>query len=299
MSRQQLEMPALDGVRHHRIVLDGVDVHVADIGSGPPLVLLHGWPQHWFCWRHVVPLIAGEHRLIIPDLRGHGWSSAPQSGYEKEQLVTDLLGTLDQLGIERFGMVGHDWGGWVGFLAALRTPERITGLLALGIVYPFQHFSMARLLQAWRGAYQLVLATPLLAEALLCSSPRVVANVIRAGTRVPEAVPHGIALDYGRALQDPARARASSLMYRTFLTHEIGRTPRQRTLTVGTRLLIGEHDPIRSDAFMHGWEGHATAMTVEVLPGIGHFVPEEAPDIVADAVRSMFAETHRVRRGRP
>ena len=74
-------------------------MHVAEAGSGPPLLLVHGWPQHWFCWRRVVPLLADRYRLIMPDLRGHGWSDAPR-GYDKEQLATDLLGLLDTLELD-------------------------------------------------------------------------------------------------------------------------------------------------------------------------------------------------------
>src|SRR5204863_7343073 len=119
----------------------GLSVHVAEAGSGPPLVLLHGWPQNWYCWRRVVPLLAPKFRLIMPDLRGHGWSDAPRRGYEKEQLADDLVGLLDALQLDEVGMVGHDWGGWVGFLACLRAPERFGGLLALGIPHPFQRLT--------------------------------------------------------------------------------------------------------------------------------------------------------------
>ena len=93
-------LPALAGVTHRTVDVDGLAVHVAEAGDGPPLVLLHGWPQHWWCWRHVVPLLAPSYRLVMPDLRGHGWTAAPAGGYDKEQLATDLLALLDQLGIE-------------------------------------------------------------------------------------------------------------------------------------------------------------------------------------------------------
>src|SRR5688500_7961534 len=99
-------IPDLPGVTHRTVDVDGLAVHVAEAGEGPPLVLLHGWPQHWWCWRHVVPLLADSYRLVMPDLRGHGWTEAPSGGYDKEQLATDLLGTLDVLGLDEVGLVG-------------------------------------------------------------------------------------------------------------------------------------------------------------------------------------------------
>ena len=106
-------------------IAGGLRVHVAEAGEGPPLLLLHGWPQHWWMWKGVIPALAESHRVICPDLRGHGWTDAPPWGYEKEGLASDALALLDALEIERVGMLGHDWGGLVGFLLSLRAPERI------------------------------------------------------------------------------------------------------------------------------------------------------------------------------
>jgi len=282
-------MPVLDGVTHRFVDVGGLQVHVAEAGTGEPLVLLHGWPQHWWCWRLVVPLLQDSYRLVMPDLRGHGWTAAPPGGYDKEQLATDLLGLLDALELPRVGLVGHDWGGWTGFLAALRAPERFRAFLALGIVHPFQRPTVGRALQSWRGAYQVGLSTPVLPELLLRSSPRLVEAVVAAGSRRPEAFADGQARTYGEVLQDPARARASVLLYRSMVLREglpvaLGRY-RGRPLRVPTRLVVGDGDPIASAALL---EGAPSTVDVEVLPGVGHFVPEEAPQVVAERVRALF-----------
>ena len=116
--------PALPGVRHDHVDAGGVRTHVALAGpdDAPPVLLVHGWPQNWWVWRHVIPALADRFRVIAPDLRGHGWSAAPAAGYDKEQLGSDMLAVLDALGVERATWVGHDWGGWSGLLAALRAP---------------------------------------------------------------------------------------------------------------------------------------------------------------------------------
>src|SRR5918999_5304513 len=126
-------MPQLEGVEHRFIDVDGLRMHVAEAGEGEPVLMLHGWPQHWWEWRAVIPRLADRYRLICPDLRGHGWTDAPREGYEKERLATDVLGLLDALELERVRLVGHDWGGWVGFLLCFRAPQRIDRFLALNI----------------------------------------------------------------------------------------------------------------------------------------------------------------------
>ena len=286
-----LPQPAVAGVTHRTVRVGDLDVHVAEAGQGEPLVLLHGWPQHWYAWRALVPRLAGSYRLVMPDLRGHGWTGAPAGGYDKEQLATDLLGLLDALELPRVGLVGHDWGGWAGFLACLRAPERFRGFAALGIVHPFQSPDL-RVLQAWRGTYQVVLGTPGLGEALLRTSPRTVETVIRLGTTRQAAFTQADVQAFARVLQEPARARASSALYRSFVLREalpvlLGRY-RGARLTVPTRLLVGADDPVCSPPLLAGWEDVADDMTVRVLPGVGHFVPEEAPDVVEQVVRDLF-----------
>ncbi|MCA1710937.1 MAG: alpha/beta fold hydrolase [Actinobacteria bacterium] len=282
-------MPVLSGVTHRTVDADGLAVHVAEAGpqDAPPLVLLHGWPQHWWCWNRVVPLLAGDYRLVMPDLRGHGWTDAPPSGYGKEQLATDLLGTMDALGLDRVGLIGHDWGGWTGFLACLRAPERFRGFLALGITHPFQKVDL-RVLQSWRGAYQVALSTPVLSSWALRATPRLVEQAVKAGSLRDVGDPR----TYGEVFQEPARARASARLYRTFLLSEAGPVMRgryrDRRLTVPTRLVGGSGDPVITSAFLKGYEDHADDLTVEVLEGVGHFIPEEAPDVVTDRARQLF-----------
>jgi pimeloyl-ACP methyl ester carboxylesterase len=285
----RLGLPDVTGVRHRQVACRGLSFHIAEAGDGEPLVLLHGWPQNWYCWRRVVPLLPGR-RLIMPDLRGHGWSNAPREGYEKENLVDDVLALMDTLNLDVVGLVGHDWGGWTGFLAALRAPERFSALLALGIVHPFQTPTLATALQAWRGAYQLFLASPVIAQAALRASPRFVAAAISAATARNDANSDAERRFYGEVLQDPARSRATTQLYRTFLLRELPHLQRYHTqrLQIPTRLLIGDRDPIGNAAMLSGWQPHADDMAVEIVPSAGHFLPEEAPLEVVAAINALF-----------
>ena len=267
--------PAVPGVEHRTVGVDGLTVHVAEAGEGEPLVLLHGWPQHWFCWRLLIPLLAPRHRMVMPDLRGLGWTAAPAAGYEKAQLAADLLGLMDALRLERAGLVGHDWGGWVGFLACRRAPERFRWLLALAVPPPAARPPLRSL---WRFAYQLPLALPGAGPAVLRARPGVVERAILAGSARREAFPPDVLRAYSSVLRDPARARASSRLYRTFLVREAGRSGGPSP--VPTLVLGGAEDPVLAPAVLAG-------TGAEIVPGVGHFLPEEAPDVVADRARAL------------
>lgn len=154
---------------------------------------------------------------------------------------------------------------------------------------------MAKAAQVWRGAYQLALSTPVVAAATLRASPQPVATAIRAGSTRSEVFSDADLLVYGSVLQQPARARASVQMYRTFVFREAPKLARyrQQRLHVPTALVVGHDDPIASPALLEAWEGNASAMTVERLPAVGHFVPEEAPQAVVAAVTRILGTGRR------
>ena len=144
---------------------------MAEAGSGDPLVLLHGWPQHWYAWRKLIPTLAESYRVICPDLRGFGWSDAPPDGYEKDQFATDLLATLDALELGRVRLVGHDWGGFAGWLAAMREPKRFERYVCMDIITPW--LKMPKLTPATVGrlSYQFLIMTPLLGRFMVQRVP--------------------------------------------------------------------------------------------------------------------------------
>jgi pimeloyl-ACP methyl ester carboxylesterase len=293
-------IPELDGTQHtfHELPT-GVRVHLAAAGpaDAPPVLALHGWPQHWWAWRAVIARLAGELRVLCPDLRGFGWSSWPADGdFTKERLADDALALLDVLGIERTTLAGHDWGGYAAILAALRAPERFTGLLFCSIGHPWQPPRVA-LRNAWRLIYQPPLATPLLGRALVRDG-RFVRFVLERARRDDAGWRPGEVDAYVDVLREPQAARASELLYRHFLVREVPPAAaggfRGRRLTMPARLLHGRRDPLGTD-FARGLERHADDGTVELVDGAGHFLPEEAPTLVAERIRALAARS----RGRP
>jgi pimeloyl-ACP methyl ester carboxylesterase len=215
-------MPPVAGVTHREVQLGDVRVHLAEAGQGPPLLLLHGWPQHWWSWRHLIPRLAETHRVIACDLRGWGWSSAPPGDYAKATFARDVVALLDAEGLDRVALMGHDWGGYSAFLVALDHPARVERLVALDIAPPWpsrprpRHLALPAL-----ASYQVLLGTPVLGPRTMTSGTRFVRTIIRAGSG-PDAIWTDAELDvYADVLRDPARAEASSACYRTFLTREL------------------------------------------------------------------------------
>lgn len=286
-----IPMPEVDGVEHRHLEVNGRGIHVAEAGSGPPVVLLHTSFQHWYAWRRLIPLLAPEHRLICPDMRGCGWSDAPPNGYEKEELAAELVALLDALEIERAGLVGHGLGGLVGFLAALAAPERFRGYVAIGVIHPWPRLDARLAAGLWRSWYQPLVAAP--GGARLARSRAFLNWMFRRTSPHREAWPDSEIDAHHAVLQDPARSRAVSLMYRALITRELGPMfagrYRDRRLAVPTTLLFGTRDAFLSTAGLRGYEPYADAMTVELLEGEGHFVHSERPELVAGPIRSLFA----------
>jgi pimeloyl-ACP methyl ester carboxylesterase len=279
--------PAVPGVEHRFVDAAGLTMHVAEAGAGEPLVLLHGWPQHWYLWRDPDPPARPDARLVCPDLRGFGWTGVPDSGYDRETMARDVLALLDRLGLERVRLAGHDWGGWIGFLLCLHRPERISRFVALNIAPPWPARNARNLLEIWRAAYQVPLAVPQLGR-------RVVEHggarlLLRAASRA--FTKHELDVFTERLKGD--RARASELLYRTFLLREAipvvaGRYAGLR-YEVPTLLLFGERDMAIPTHIVRAHAARSEALDLELVPDAGHFIVDEKPQLVADRMVGFFA----------
>lgn len=266
------EPPELPGVGHEYVNAGGLRTHLALAGpqDAPAMLLVHGWPQHWWAWRYVIPALAKRYRVIVPDLRGHGWTQAPRAGYAKEQLAADLLAVLDVLELERVTWVGHDWGAWTGFLAALRAPERIERMLALCVPHLWTPPHPRQLaLLSYQGPVSLPLLGPRVAR-------RMIRSVLQSGRRGDPLQAADVAL-----FAEHIPAEVTVAMYRTFLTRELLPIARGRyahaVLEVPTTLLVGERDLVTKGTAIGPAKGQPQ-LRAEVLEGVGHWVPEQRPE---------------------
>ena len=253
-------------------------------------MLQHGWPQHWWCWRKVIPPLAERYRVICPDLRGHGWSDAPEGGYGKPQFADDLIALLDELGLDRVRLIGHDWGGMAGFLACIRHPERFDRYLALSIAPPFPSGDPKELLGLWRLYYQIPLTLPFLAPRLDVAARRASrSSCARASPSRAAMTPRDVDL-FAQAMA--THPWVSTGVYRTFQLRELSKLasgavgrPAARPHPAADRRARRGHVR-RQHQGLRAW---APDLQVEEVPGAGHFVPEEAPDLVVERALALFA----------
>jgi pimeloyl-ACP methyl ester carboxylesterase len=285
-------MPELPGAEHHVLDVRGAKLHVAELGSGPPVVLLHGWPQHWWTWRALMPLLADRYRVVAPDMRGFGWSEPTPRGYRKEELADDVAGLLDALGIDQAFLVGHDWGGVVGFLVCLNHGDRVRRYVPMNTGHLWPTLSLKGVpKQLGAMTYQGLLATPGLGRRIN-ASPRVVGKVVGAITKQTDAVVPEYGEQFAPRFADPARGRAASQVYRTFQLYEYPRWVRglyaDRRLTTPILWLHGISDPFFKPGMFRDIVDHADDVRIEYLPDCGHFPQEEQPALVAGHLREFF-----------
>jgi pimeloyl-ACP methyl ester carboxylesterase len=285
------DLPELDGVAHRFVDVRGARLHVAEIGSGPPVVLLHGWPQHWWTWRGVMPLLADRFRVIAIDLRGFGWSEATPRGYYKAELAEDVVGVLDALGLERVCLVGHDWGGVIGFIICLEHPERVERFVPMSTGHVWPKAGWRLVTQVGAFAYQSLLGSPGLGHRV-GASPRVLQTVFKLISTQSDAVLAEFDC-FAPRFAEPARARAVQQVYSTFAFHEYPAWLRGRfadhRLTQPALWLQGERDPAIQRRAIEDVTEHADDLRIEYLPDCGHFPPDERPDLVARELREFFA----------
>jgi len=293
-------LPELAGVEHRYLDVEGLGMHVATAGDpeAEPLVLLHGWPQHWFTWRRLIGPLASHYRVICPDLRGFGWTDAPRGSYLKSQLAADVIALLDALELERVRLAGHDWGGFAGFLVCLDAPERVSHYAAAGISHPWVRPEPgigAKLQMARRLSYMALISAPVLGGQIVQRVPAFTRTVLRASAAHPEQTWSDSELDeFVSQWSEPDRAAACVAIYRSFLTKELPELAsgafRDRTMETPSVLFCGTRDPvIRPDA-LGGYERNAPNLRLEVVDGAGHWLPEEAPEVLLKGMTELFAE---------
>jgi len=281
-----LELP---GVTHRHVEARGMRFHVAQAGpeDGPPVMLTHGWPQHWWIWRNVIPALAETHRVHAWDLRGLGWSDpAPDGDYTKAAMADDLLAVMDALGVQRAGLIGHDWGAFSGMLACLKAPERFTGLVACSVphLWPRDRFNPRRLVLL---GYQAPLSMPFLGEWLMRRG--FAKRLLKAG-RGHGRWTHEELHAYADVMRQPQAAAATVGIYRQFLTKELPGLARgayaHERLTVPTRLLVGTEDVAVKGSSLAG--ANADDLEVHWIDGVGHFLPDEEPQHVVQHARELL-----------
>ena len=282
------------------IQANSIRIHYVREGRGAPLLLLHGWPEFWYVWHKCIPDLARDFDVIVPDLRGFGQSEktspSPSASDGTDAHAADMLALMDGLGLERVGIVSHDVGAYVAQSLARTHPQRLRGLFFFNCPYAgigSRWSAPGHLIEIW---YQSFHQQPW-AAALVGSSREACRLYFRHFLGHWSHDPHAFDDDLDAWVDNfmkPGNLQGGFNWYvaahQARLAVMRGEVPKvQRTpITVPTRVLWGESDPI----LKHEWSDRIgeffTDATVSTLPEVGHFVHYEKPDIACREIRAFF-----------
>ena len=281
-------------LRHERIRGDGVELHVARAGEGPPVILLHGFPENWTSWtRQIDPLVAAGFSVMAPDLRGYNLSDRPpaRGDYHLRHLVADVAALVRASGSPRAHIVGHDWGGLVAWTFAGVHPE-LTHKLAVLNAPHLENFlrEVRRPPQMYRSWYVLLFRVPYLPEWLLSRNGfRAIRGVFNYGPARRGAFGKAKIDAYVEALAAPGALRAALDYYRALFSRDALEMGRKARVEADTLVIWGERDPALGLELLDGLRRVAPRACVYRIPDSGHWVQNEAPDEVNRALIDFLA----------
>ena len=289
--------PVIPGFEHHRVpVADGVSLHTAVGGSGPPVVLLHGFPQTHLMWRHVAADLAIDHTVICPDLRGYGASDKPAetdgSVYAKRTMAADIVALARELGHERFALAGHDRGALVAIRAAMDHPDVVSHLVSLDVLPTLDMWEVMHGVTAAVGFHLYLMAQPPgLPERMIGAAPDdFFGHFLDIWTTDRAAVPDDVRAAYLAACREAVPSIVADYRASAGIDVEHDRADRDAQSTLRMPVSVLQQDwgaALGFDAagLWRTWAPDLRHATVTC----GHFMAEEAPDDIAKALRDLLA----------
>jgi len=275
---------------HYKTSVNGIQLHYVMGGKGEadPIILLHGWPQTWYEWRHIIPqLIANNYTVIAPDMRGLGDSEKPQTGYDTKTVAEDIYQLVKKLGYNKIHLVAHDWGGPVAFSYAAAHPQDILKMVILDTILPgfgaeeAANFSPNGL---WHLSFHSVRDLP---EKLIEGKEDTYLNWFYDWTYNQSAITSEDREEYIEQYSKPGALRAGFEYYRAIFedakqNKEYGKDKLDMPiLTIGGEAGLGNLTTI-------SFQKVGNNVTGIVLPYTGHFIPEERPNFLIKQILKFF-----------
>jgi haloacetate dehalogenase len=265
-----------------------VRIHYRRMGQGRALVLLHGYPQTGHMWRKVMPALAERFTVVAPDLRGYGDSDKPRSGYDKRTMAGDIATLIRDLGLSPVALVGHDRGARVAHRFALDHPSLLTHLVLLDIAPTYDIFANTDQHSARRGWHWFFHQLPDLPEALTAGREDVYLRFFyRSAAWNPAAIEEEAIQEYLRCFRQPGAMRAAFEDYRAGATVDLEHDGADRDRKVKAATLVlwgGAGRAPQAPDMVAIWKPRCEQVEGRVVPDSGHFIPEEQPGVVIDAI---------------
>ena len=278
---------------HDTIHTNGIKLHYVTQGEGPLMLMLHGFPEFWYSWRHQIPEFARDHKVVALDLRGYNDSDKPeaQSAYVMAEFIKDIKGVIEGLGYDRCVLVGHDWGGAIAWSFAYAYPALLDRLIVLNLPHPAKFAEGLRTpQQLLRSAYIFFFQIPVLPELLIQLND----------FQALEAAFKGMAVDKTTFSNDDIEAYKNAFAKRDALTATLNyyrnmfaqglTTSDWGILTVPTLLIWGEADTALGKELTYGTERYVQDFRIRYIPNCSHWVQQEQPQLVNQLMREFLGE---------
>ncbi|NET09333.1 MAG: alpha/beta hydrolase [Symploca sp. SIO2B6] len=274
------------GWQHLFVETNRIRLHCVTQGEGELVVLLHGFPEFWYSWRHQIPALARHFKVVVPDLRGYNDSDKPRNGYDLDTLSQDIKGLIQELGYVKAHVVGHDWGGAIAWHLAQTFPQMIQRLAILNAPHPqrFMQEMMSNMDQLRRSWYLLAFQVPDLPEWMIrLNLQRFLKNMLQDQTIRKGAFSRSDTEIYQAALEKPGALSAAIAHYRQLLSPQswMRQWGQPMPVTAPTLVLWGEDDGLLSHRFTEGLEKVISApFHLKRIPQCGHWIQQEVPQTV-------------------
>jgi pimeloyl-ACP methyl ester carboxylesterase len=287
-------MSVLEGSwKHDYITTNGIQLHYVTQGEGPLMLMLHGFPEFWYSWRHQIPEFAKDFKVVALDLRGYNESDKPanQSAYVMDQFIKDVEGVVKGLGYTQCVLVGHDWGGAIAWNVAYNSPQLVERLIILNLPHPAKFAEGLRTpQQLLRSSYIFFFQLPALPEWLLQLSDYQAIETAFTGMAVDQSAFSKADLQaYKQAAAKPGALTAMLNYYRNILEQKLINQS-WGVLEVPTLMIWGESDTALGKELTYGTEAYVKNFQIKYIPNCSHWVQQEQPQLVNQYMREFLAD---------
>jgi pimeloyl-ACP methyl ester carboxylesterase len=287
-------MTCLEGMwQHEYIVTNGIKLHYVVQGEGPLMLMLHGFPEFWYSWRHQIPEFAKDYKVVALDLRGYNKSDKPQeqSAYVMSEFIKDVEGVIKGLGYNRCVLVGHDWGGMIAWCFAYAHPEMLERLIVLNIPHPAKFAQGLRTpQQLLRSSYIFLFQLPFLPELLIQSSDyQAIESAFKGMAVNKSAITKADIEAYKNAASRRGALTAMLNYYRSAFTTFFRQD--WTLLEVPTLMIWGEDDTALGKELTYGTEEYVRYFKIRYISNCSHWVQQEKPELVNQYMREFLASS--------
>ncbi|MGB7444393.1 MAG: alpha/beta hydrolase [Coleofasciculaceae cyanobacterium] len=278
--------------QHNYIVSNGVRLHYVTQGEGPLMLMLHGFPEFWYSWRHQIPEFAKDYKVVALDLRGYNDSDKPAepSAYVMSEFIKDIQGVIQGLGYDRCVLVGHDWGGAIAWNFAYAHPNMLEQLIVLNIPHPAKLAQgLLTLEQLKRSWYIFFFQLPILPEMWLQAFDyEIVGKMFTDMAINKSAFTSEDIKAYKDAAAKPGALTAMVNYYRNILGGWLQKE--WNLLNVPTLIIWGEEDTALGKELTYGTYKFVSNCQIQYIPNCSHWVQQEQPELVNQYMREFLGE---------